>query len=52
MDERLLITHLFSGGVQRFFKINRKDGKRMGCNGDCRDCLYYRDFYDQTRQDE
>lgn len=24
----------------------------MGCNGDCRDCLYYRDYFHQTARDE
>lgn len=52
MDEILLNAHLYSGGVQRSDKINREVEKKVGYNGDCRDCLYYRDYFHQTARDE
>lgn len=52
MDEKLLITYLYSGGGQRSDKMNREAWKKMGYNGDCRDCLYYRDYFHQTARDE
>lgn len=47
-----LMQHLYSGGVQRSDKINREVEKKVGYNGDCRDCLYYRDYFHQTARDE
>lgn len=32
--------------------MNRGVEKKMGYNGDCRDCLYYRDYFHQTARDE
>lgn len=52
MDEILLNAHLYSGGVQCSDKINREVEKKVGYNGDCRDCLYYRDYFHQTARDE
>lgn len=52
MDEILLNAHLYSGGVQRSDKINREVEKKVGYNGDCRDCLYYSDYFHQTARDE
>lgn len=52
MDEILLNAHLYSGGGQRSDEINREVEKKVGYNGDCRDCLYYRDYFHQTARDE
>ena len=32
--------------------MNRGVEKKVGYNGDCRDCLYYRDYFHQTARDE
>lgn len=47
-----LMRICIAGGVQRSDKINREVEKKVGYNGDCRDCLYYRDYVHQTARDE